>query len=82
MSNVYIVGLGMIRFNKYPDRNVRDMAHEVIRLALDDAELSKEDLQSAFFCKYFLGNVYQPAFHQGTGGDAIHGSGLHSGDKY
>ena len=43
MSNVYIVGLGMIRFNKYPDRNVRDMAHEVIRLAIEDAELKKEE---------------------------------------
>jgi acetyl-CoA acyltransferase len=55
MSNVYIVGLGMIRFNKYPDRGVRDMAHEVIRLALDDAELSKEDLQSVFFANTFWG---------------------------
>ena len=55
MSNVYIIGLGMIRFNKYPDRNVRDMAHEVIRLALDDAEMSKEDLQSAFFANTFWG---------------------------
>ena len=53
MSNVYIIGLGMIRFNKYPDRGVRDMAHEVIRLALDDAELSKEDLQSVFFANTF-----------------------------
>jgi acetyl-CoA acetyltransferase len=42
MSNVYIIGLGMIRFNKYPDRNVRDMAHEVIRLALADAGLDKK----------------------------------------
>ena len=53
MTNVYIVGLGMIRFNKYPDRNVRDMAHEVIRLALDDAGLEKEDLQAAFFANTF-----------------------------
>ena len=26
MSHVYIIGLGMIRFNKYPDGNVRQMA--------------------------------------------------------
>ena len=28
MNNVYIIGLGMLRFGKYPDRDVRDMAHE------------------------------------------------------
>ena len=55
MSNVYIVGLGMIRFNKYPDRGVRDMAHEVIRQALEDGNLQKEDLQAAFFSNTFWG---------------------------
>lgn len=55
MPKVYIVGLGMIRFNKYPDRGVRDMAHEVINLALSDAGLQKEDLQAAFFANTFWG---------------------------
>jgi acetyl-CoA acetyltransferase len=55
MSNVYIIGLGMIRFNKYPDRGVRDMAHEVIRQALADAGLDKEALQAAFFSNTFWG---------------------------
>ncbi|MBA4367613.1 MAG: thiolase [Desulfobacterium sp.] len=55
MENVYIIGLGMIRFNKYPDRGVRDMSHEVTRLALEDAGLEKEDLQAAFFSNTFWG---------------------------
>ncbi len=55
MSNVYIIGLGMIRFNKYPHRDVRDMSHEVIRLALEDAGLNKEDLQAAYFSNTFWG---------------------------
>jgi acetyl-CoA acetyltransferase len=55
MEHVYIIGLGMIRFNKYPDRGVRDMAHEVTRLALEDAGLKKEDLQAAFFSNTFWG---------------------------
>ncbi|MBC2737154.1 MAG: thiolase family protein [Desulfobacteraceae bacterium] len=55
MSNVYIVGLGMIRFNKYPDRTVRDMAHEVTNLALEDAGLDKAALQAAFFSNTFWG---------------------------
>jgi acetyl-CoA acetyltransferase len=55
MTNVYIVGLGMIRFNKYSDRGVRDMAHEVIRMALADAGMKKEDLQAAYFSNTFWG---------------------------
>ena len=55
MANVYIVGLGMIRFNKYPDRTVRDMAHEVTNLALEDAGLDKTALQAAYFANTFWG---------------------------
>jgi acetyl-CoA acetyltransferase len=55
MRNVYIVGLGMIRFNKYPDRDVRDMAHEVTRLALADAGMDKHSIDAAFFSNTFWG---------------------------
>lgn len=55
MEKVYIIGLGMIRFNKYPDRDVRDMAHEVTRLALEDAGLDKKQLEAAFFSNTFWG---------------------------
>ncbi|MEZ4567670.1 MAG: hypothetical protein R2860_12200 [Desulfobacterales bacterium] len=39
----------LIRFNKYPDRGVRDMAHEVTRLALKDASLEKKHFKRPFF---------------------------------
>jgi acetyl-CoA acetyltransferase len=55
MDNVYIIGVGMIRFNKYPDRTVRDMAHEAVDLVLKDAQIQKEDIQSAFFANTFWG---------------------------
>ncbi|MDA8405121.1 MAG: thiolase family protein [Desulfobacteraceae bacterium] len=55
MTQVNIAGLGMIRFNKYPDRGVRDMAHEVIQLALADAGLKQTDLQAAYFSNTFWG---------------------------
>jgi len=55
MENVYIIGLGMIRFTKYPDRTVRDMAHEVIGLALEDAGLTKDEMQAAYFSNTFWG---------------------------
>ena len=55
MSNVYILGLGMIRFNKYPDSSVREMAHEATDLALADAGLEKNDLQAVYFSNTFWG---------------------------
>jgi acetyl-CoA acetyltransferase len=55
MTNVYIVGLGMLRFNKYPDKDVRGMAHEVIYQTLEDAGIEKEELQAAFFSNTFWG---------------------------
>ncbi len=55
MENVYIVGTGMIRFNKYPDRDVKDMAHEVTRLSLKDAGINQKDLQAVFFSNTFWG---------------------------
>lgn len=55
MSNVYIIGSGMIRFNKYPDETVRTMAEKAITLALEDAGLKKKDLQAGFFSNTFWG---------------------------
>ena len=55
MAGIYIIGSGMIRFNKYPDRNVQDMAEEAIGLALADAGLGKGDMQAAFFSNTFWG---------------------------
>ncbi|MCK5098245.1 MAG: thiolase family protein [Desulfobacteraceae bacterium] len=55
MRDVFIIGLGMIRFNKYPDDNVRNMAHQVTRLALEDSGLDKKEIQAAFFSNTFWG---------------------------
>ncbi len=55
MNDVYIAGLGMLRFNKYPDKDVRSMTHEVVNLALADAGMGKEVLQAAFFSNTFWG---------------------------
>jgi len=55
MKGVYIIGVGMIRFGKYPDKSVRTMAEEATRLALQDAGLTEEDLQAIFFSNSFWG---------------------------
>ena len=55
MGNIYIIGSGMIRFNKYPDRTVKSMAEEAINLALADAGLDGGDIRAAFFSNTFWG---------------------------
>ncbi len=55
MRDVYIVGTGMIRFSKYPDETVRNMAEQSVRLALEDAGLDRKELQAAFFSNTFWG---------------------------
>lgn len=55
MDSVYVIGVGMIRFNKYPDRTVQSMAHEAIELVLKDAGLTREDLEAVFFANTFWG---------------------------
>lgn len=55
MNNVYIIGVGMIRFGKYPDETVRTMAEKAVHLSLEDAGLQKKDLQSAYFSNTFWG---------------------------
>jgi len=54
MNDVYIVGVDMIKFGRYPDRTVPGLAAEAALLALDDAGLGIDQMQ-ALFC----GNLSQ-----------------------
>lgn len=53
-SDVYVVGVDMIKFGRFPDRSVPDIGAEAALLALDDAGLTIKDMQ-ALYC----GNLYQ-----------------------
>ena len=58
MDSVYVIGVGMIRFNKYPDRTVQSMAHEAIELVLKDAVLmKKKKWRRGIPFEYLLGDV-------------------------
>ena len=54
MSDAYILGIDMIRFGRFPDRDVADIAAESALLALDDAGISIHDIE-AMWC----GNLMQ-----------------------
>ncbi len=54
MGDVYILGTDMIKFGKFPDRSVPQIAAESALLALDDAGLTIHDME-ALYC----GNLMQ-----------------------
>ena len=54
MGDVYILGVDMIRFGRFPDRTVPQIGSEAALLALADAGLTIQDMQ-ALYC----GNLYQ-----------------------
>jgi acetyl-CoA acyltransferase len=55
MNDIFIIGTGMIRFNKYPDGTVRGMARDAVELVLKDAGLEKGDIQAAYVSNTFWG---------------------------
>jgi len=60
MSDVYIVGIDMIKFGRFPEQTVPGIAAEAALMALDDCGLSIKDIQ-ALYC----GNVGQAAAMSG-----------------
>ena len=49
MSDVYVVGVDMIKFGRFPERTVPQLGAQAALLALDDAHLAIQDMQ-AFYC--------------------------------
>ena len=49
MSDVYVLGVDMIKFGRFPDRTVPDLGAEAALLALDDAGLTIDKME-AFYC--------------------------------
>ncbi len=54
MSDAYIVGVDMIKFGRFPERSVPEIAAESALGALDDAGLKIQDMQGLW-----CGNLYQ-----------------------
>lgn len=48
MSDALIVGLGMIKFGRFPDRTIADLGAEAARLALDDAGLTLPQVEALY----------------------------------
>ena len=54
MRNVYVLGTGMIKFGRYPEKSVPELGGEAAEIALKDAGVSIKDVE--FFA---CGNLFQ-----------------------
>lgn len=57
MEDVYIIGVGMFRFGKYPDKSIKQMTAEVVENLLKDFPADKKDIEAAWFSNSFWGIV-------------------------
>ncbi len=49
MSDVYVVGIDMIKFGRFPEKTVPQLGAKAALMALDDADLAIQDMQ-ALYC--------------------------------
>jgi acetyl-CoA acetyltransferase len=57
MNNVYVAGVGMIKFGRYPEKDVAELAAEAALLALKDANMSIRDVQMLASGNLFQANA-------------------------
>jgi acetyl-CoA acetyltransferase len=62
MSDVYVLGIDMIKFGRYPEKNVRQLGAEAAQLALADANLTIQDMEALY-----SGNLMQAGAMVGQG---------------
>jgi acetyl-CoA acetyltransferase len=48
MRDVAIIGAGMTRFGKFPDKGIKELVSESVREAINDAGIEKSDIEAAY----------------------------------
>src|SRR6202046_1707539 len=54
MRNVYVLGTGMIKFGRYPDKSVPELGSDAALMAIKDAGVSIQDVEL-----FASGNLFQ-----------------------
>jgi len=49
MREVFVVGIGMMKFGKYIDRNVKSLVGEALEATFNDCEVEKSQIQNVYF---------------------------------
>lgn len=53
----YLVGAGMTRFGRFPDKSIRDLATEALEQAVRSAEISVKDIEAVFSSNAVAGTL-------------------------
>ena len=48
-DDVYILGIGMIRFKKYPEKSIKQLTAEAVQALRDDVQVDLKDIEAAWF---------------------------------
>ncbi len=54
-ENVYIIGTGMLKFSRYLDRSIKSLAGEALATVLEDAGISLDHIEAAWFSNSLWG---------------------------
>jgi len=73
-NDVYIIGISMTKFGKYLEKSIKDLTGEAMELALKDCELTRSDIEAAWFSNTFWG--YYTSQHSIRGQVALSANGL------
>jgi acetyl-CoA acetyltransferase len=65
LEDVYVVGIGMTPFGRFPDKTVKTMTREVLDETLADAHLERKDVQAAYFANTTQGHMEGQEFIRG-----------------
>ena len=57
MEEIYVVGVGMTRFGRLPDQNIKTMTKEAVNGALTDAGFDASALKAGFFANASQGHM-------------------------
>jgi acetyl-CoA acetyltransferase len=58
MGDVYIIGVGMIRFGKYPDKSVKELTADTLEAVLNDGPPDiKKDIEAVWFSNSLWGQI-------------------------
>jgi len=55
LRDVYVIGIGMIRFGKYLDTTIKDLTAQTLNAVMEDSGLKVADLEAAYFANSFWG---------------------------
>ena len=66
MSDVYVLGIDMLKFGRFPDQTVQQLGAQAALLALDDAELDVQRMQAVYCANLGQANgmIGQRILHQ------------------